>query len=636
MGRRLLHHGAAAAVAAAALADAYAIAAVPVEGILGETVVLVDEHTSYSPPARGEEVRLIGLVESGATGPWPDAWYAVLPANAPPAMLARTVANAFADLEAAAETAKLERDLSELNAVGIRLSSEQDPRVLFETILSTARGITSSDAGSLYLVEGGADGTTHLRFALAQNDSVAMPFSTVTLPLTQGSVVGHVALTGQIVNLEDAYLPPPGSPFTINRWFDEQTGYRTKSMLVVPMHTPQGETIGALQLINCKPEWEGPLPTDADVERHVRPYTAHQEKLASSLASQAAVAVHNRRLYLSIHDLFEGFVKASVTAIEVRDPTTSGHSFRVAELAGCLAEIVNRCTTGPYAGVRFSANAMMELRYASLLHDFGKVGVREHVLVKAKKLYPPQLERIRYRVELLKRDLSLRAAQTKLTLALDGSREAYHAEALRVEAELRAALGELDRQLDLIATANEPTPSGAAFAAEIMSLAARTWADAEGAARTVLTPDEARILAIPRGTLTDQERRDIEKHVVHTYHFLKQIPWTPELRSVPEIAGSHHEKLNGRGYPKAADAAHIPVQSRMMTIADIYDALTASDRPYKKALPTEEALAILDAERRAGAIDAALLDLFIEGRVFESVSSSHAVTQSTSKAGANA
>ena len=541
----------------------------------------------------------------------------MLPLGAPAAMLARAVAAAFADLDAAAERARLERDLSELNAIGIRLSVESNPRFLIETILSKAREITTSDAGSLYIVEERGE-SRHLRFALAQNDSVVVPFRTATLPLTDESIAGHVALTGRLVNLADAYAPPADSPFTINRWFDEQAGYRTKSMLVVPMRTPQGETIGALQLINCKDDWGARLAGPADVERHVRPYGPRHEKLAGSLASQAAVAIYNRRLYLSIRELFEGFVKASVTAIEARDPTTSGHSFRVADLTVALAETVDRCDTGPYRAVKFRDEEMMELRYASLLHDFGKVGVREHVLVKAKKLYPADLERIRHRVELLKRDLALRAARAKIDMAR-GRGAGYAAQAARLDADLAAALAELDRQLDLVGMANEPSVQPQAFTAEIMKLAARTWEDAEGAPRTVLTPEEARVLSIQRGSLTDEERVAIQEHVVHTFQFLAQIPWTRELRRVPEIARSHHEKLDGTGYPSGARAEAIPVQSRMMTIADIYDALTAADRPYKKALRAEEALAILDAERRAGALDSALLDLFIEARVFERV-----------------
>jgi HD-GYP domain-containing protein (c-di-GMP phosphodiesterase class II) len=508
--------------------------------------------------------------------------------------------------------------LAELNAIGIRLSAEANPRFLLETILSKAREITTSDAGSVYIVDQtGGDGA-HLRFALAQNDSVNVPFRAATLPLTDESVAGHVALTGRIVNLIDAYSPPPDSPFTINRSFDEQARYRTKSMLVVPMRTPQGETIGALQLINCKGDWRGQLGGADDVERHVRPYGPRHEKLAGSLASQAAVAIHNRRLYLSIRDLFEGFVKASVSAIEARDPTTSGHSFRVAELTVALAEVVDRCDTGPYADLRLGPDEMMELRYASLLHDFGKVGVREHVLVKSKKLYPADLDAIRHRVELLKRELALRTARAKLDAAM-AKRTDYADIAARLDAELATALADLDRHLDLIIIANEPSVQARELDSDIAAIAARVWPDADGTPRAILTPDEARVLAIPRGSLTESERRDIQDHVVHTFDFLRRIPWTKELRRVPDIAGAHHEKLDGTGYPNGARADEIPVQSRMMAIADIYDALTAQDRPYKKAVRSEEALAILDAERRAGALDSALLDLFISARIFDRV-----------------
>jgi HD-GYP domain-containing protein (c-di-GMP phosphodiesterase class II) len=613
--RRLVLHDADPAVAAVAatLRDTYDVRPLG-EAPADDAVILV------TPPAPGpasDAVRLLGLVPAADAGPWPPSWHAVLPLAAPAAMLAHAVAAAFADLDAAAERARLERDLAELHAIGIRLSAESNPRFLLETILSKAREITTSDAGSLYIIEERGE-APFLRFALAQNDSVAVPFRAATLPLTDASIAGHVALTGEVINLADAYAPPADAPFSINRRFDEEAGYRTKSMLVVPMRTPQGQTIGALQLINCKDDPDARLTGPADVERHVRSYGPRHEKLAGSLASQAAVAIYNRRLYLSIRELFEGFVKASVTAIEARDPSTSGHSFRVADLTVALAEVVDRCDTGPYRDLKFRDDEVMELRYASLLHDFGKVGVREHVLVKAKKLYPGDLERIRHRVELLKRDLSLRTARAKLDRALaHGADFAEHA--ARLDAELAAALAELDRQLDLIGVANEPTVQAQAFMGEILRLASRTWEDADGRPRTVLTPDEARVLAIPRGSLTDEEREAIQQHVVHTFQFLTQIPWTKELRRVPEIARAHHEKLDGSGYPYGARADQIPVQSRMMAIADIYDALTASDRPYKKALRAEEALTILDAERRAGALDSALLDLFFEARLFERV-----------------
>jgi HD-GYP domain-containing protein (c-di-GMP phosphodiesterase class II) len=607
MRRQLLYDRASPAATAAATLLRERFDVRPLEGSPpAETVVLVDASDTG---VGYERVRTIGVVDSTA-GPWPVAWYSVVPVGAGAAMLARAVDNAFDDLDAAASRARLERELSELNAIGIRLSSERDPAALLETILTKARGITSSDAGSLYLVEEEGREPPRLRFALTQNDSVDVPFTSVTLPLTPDSVAGYVALTGTIVNLEDAYATPPGSPFKINRWFDEHSGYRTRSMLVVPMRTPQGETIGALQLINCKGEYAGPLVGEAGVERHVRRFDARHEKLAGSLASQAAVAVHNSRLYESVHRLFEGFVKASVIAIESRDPTTFGHSFRVADLTVGLAEVVDRVDAGAYRTIRFGLEEMRELRYASLLHDFGKVGVREHVLVKSKKLYPVDLDRIRHRVELLKRDLELRAMRTKLDLVLDGGRAGLAAQAAHLDAELAAALAELDQHLGLVVLANEPTVlPDRDFTPDLMRLTTRA----------IITAEEAHVLAIPRGSLTELERLDIQAHVVHTFQFLAEIPWTRELKRVPEIARSHHEKLDGSGYPYGIRAEGIPLQSRMMAISDIYDALTSTDRPYKKAVRAEEALDILDAERRAGALDSALLDLFIEARVYERI-----------------
>ena len=540
-----------------------------------------------------------------------------MPAGAARPLLERAVANAFADLDAAAERARLERELGELNAIGIQLSAERNLDVLLETILTKAREITRSDAGSLYLVEEAPDGAPRLRFALAQNESVEIPFRAATLPLNGQSVAGHVALTGTIVNLADAYEPPPGSPFQINRWFDEHSRYRTKSMLVVPMRTPQGEMLGALQLINCKPEGIGPLRSPEEAERHVRAYGERHERLAGSLASQAAVALANRRLYESISQLFEGFVKASVTAIESRDPTTFGHSFRVADLTVGLAEAMDRADSGPYRNVRFAAEELRELRYAALLHDFGKVGVREHVLVKSKKLYPADLERIRQRIELLMRDLELGVTRRKLDWAVRRGKDGFAQQAARLDDELAAAIAELDEALDVIVTVNEPSVRPQDFTAQLLRITARGWQDHRGRLRTVLTPEEASILAITKGSLTEAERREIQQHVVHTFQFLAQIPWTREFRRIPEIARSHHEKLDGSGYPFGFRGEQIPVQSRMMTIADIYDALTATDRPYKKAVRVEEALDTLREEQRAGALDGSLLDLFIDARVFE-------------------
>ena len=615
MPRRVLFDAGApaAASAAATLADEYDVQPWAADGG-AESVVLTG---AGGTAAAAERTRLIGIVDAAAPGPWPATWYGLVPAGAARPLLARAVANAFADLDAAAERARLERELGELNAIGIQLSAERNLDVLLETILTKAREITRSDAGSLYLVEEAPDGASRLRFALAQNESVEIPFRAATLPLNGQSVAGHVALTGTIVNLADAYEPPPGSPFQINRWFDEHSRYRTKSMLVVPMRTPQGEMLGALQLINCKPEGIGPLRSPEEAERHVRAYGERHERLAGSLASQAAVALANRRLYESISQLFEGFVKASVTAIESRDPTTFGHSFRVADLTVGLAEAMDRADSGPYRDVRFAAEELRELRYAALLHDFGKVGVREHVLVKSKKLYPADLERIRQRIELLMRDLELGVTRRKLDWAVRRGKDGFAQQAARLDDELAAAIAELDEALDVIVTVNEPSVRPQDFTGQLLRITARSWQDHRGRLRTVLTPEEASILAITKGSLTDAERREIQQHVVHTFQFLAQIPWTREFRRIPEIARSHHEKLDGSGYPFGARGEQIPVQSRMMTIADIYDALTATDRPYKKAVRVEEALDTLREEQRAGALDGSLLDLFFDARIFE-------------------
>jgi HD-GYP domain-containing protein (c-di-GMP phosphodiesterase class II) len=500
------------------------------------------------------------------------------------------------------ELERLARELEELNRIGAALSQERDVDRLLDLILTKAREITSSDAGSLYLVE--PDGSS-LRFVIAQNASIDVPFRSTTLELTDRSIAGYVALRGEPIRLDDAYSIPAGVPLAFDRRFDAATGYRTCSVLAVPMRTPTGVTIGVLQLIN------------ATTDGHVAPYTDRQQELALSLASQAAVAVENRRLYGEIQDLFEGFVRASVVAIESRDPATSGHSFRVANLTVALAEAADRADGGPFTNLRFTREEMRTIRYASLLHDFGKVGVREDVLVKVKKLYPAQLELVRERFALARRSREVASLQQRLDYLLANGRDAYIDRLPLFESAFSEDVDELERYLASVEAANEPSLIGDDRFERLREIAAVEFVDPGGAARTLLAEDEVRLLSIRKGSLSDTERVQIESHVVHTYQFLTQIPWTKEIGRIPAIAVGHHEKLNGLGYPNRLSAPDIPVQTRMMTISDIFDALSAADRPYKKAVPIERALDILDFAVKDGEIDADLFRLFVEARIFD-------------------
>jgi len=348
----------------------------------------------------------------------------------------------------------------------------------------------------------------------------------------------------------------------------------------------------------------------------VCPFPERAVRLGLSLASQAAVAYENSTLYRDIENLFDGFVNAAVKAIEQRDPTTSGHSQRVCEMTVALAEAVDREPRGPYGDLRFSREQIKELRYAALLHDFGKVGVREEVLVKAKKLYPLQFVGVLDRFDYIRRDIEARTAEQKVEALLSLSRKKA-AERLRMlDEESHRLRGELDRFAEFIAKANEPTILPSWDFEFLTEIAQKTYRDARGTERPYLLAEEVRLLSIPRGSLDADERRQIESHVVHSFNFLAQIPWTPEFRAIPEIARAHHEKVNGKGYPFGLNSGQIPVQAKMMTICDIFDALSASDRPYKRAVPTDRALDILKLCVRDEEIDAELFRVFLDARVY--------------------
>src|ERR1700677_2758606 len=551
--------------------------------------------------------------------------FAFLPSNAPRNIVEKTLEAAFENIDlverdrAGRRTVKTwEREREELNEIGVALSSQREIGALLTLILSKTREITAADAGSLYLVEQDSQGQ-HLRFMLTQNDSLEFPYQEFVLPMAENSMAGYTALRGEVLNFPDAYKIPAGHPFRFNNSYDRDSGYHTRSLLTLPMRNAKGEVLGVLQLINCKRNRAARLLSAKDVAKYVQPFRERSVRLALSLASQAAVAYENRKLYNEIETLLEGFVSAAVTAIEQRDPTTSGHSLRVSAYTQSLAAAVNATSSGPYAGTFFDAEQLKEIRYAALLHDFGKVGVREEVLVKAKKLYPLQLDVLRQRFDYIRKETEAGNVRRKLQVYLEHDRGDALSEIARLSEDFDQRLKRIEEYLQFIIEANEPTLLEQHQFQKLREISQQSFLDPRGIERPYLNPGEIKLLSIPKGSLDPSERLEIESHVIHTFNFLSQIPWTKSLQKVPEIARAHHEKLNGTGYPYKLRGDQIPLPTKMMTICDIFDALTASDRPYKRAVPIPRALSILEDCVRASELDPDLFRVFHEEKIYERV-----------------
>ncbi len=463
------------------------------------------------------------------------------------------------------------RKLQSILDVAKAMTAERQLDRLLALVVAEAAKVADADRCSLFLVD---------RERGELWSKVAQGSGEIRFPLGAG-IAGAVARTGQAVRIGDAY-----SDGRFNPSVDQHTGYRTRTILAVPMQNTRGEVVGVLQALNRK---DGAFGEE-------------DEELLGALAGPAASAIENAMLNEEIERLFESFVQAAVIAIEQRDPTTAGHSGRVATLTLALARALEKAPPPQYAGIKFDEEALRELRYAALLHDFGKVGVREHVLVKSEKLTATELEVVRTRFDLARATTE----NERLRARLEG----------RPDAEIAERARELDSLWEVVLASNRPTILPAEASARLAVAAGCIFEDSRGEMRPLLEATELACLSIPRGSLSEAERKEVEGHVGHTYRFLGEIPWTRALRRIPEIAYGHHEKLDGRGYPRGVNAAVIPLETRMMTIADIYDALTASDRPYKKALPPEKALDILAEEARRGQLDAPLLKVFVEAGVW--------------------
>jgi HD-GYP domain-containing protein (c-di-GMP phosphodiesterase class II) len=509
------------------------------------------------------------------------------------------------------------RRLEQLNAIGAALSKERDINRLLESILIAAKTITHADGGTLYRMT--EDGQA-LRFEILRTDSlhIAMggttgqPINFPSLPLTNergehndSMVAAYAAIHDKTVSIADAYTEA-GFDFSGTRSFDERTGYRSQSFLTVPMKNHEGEIIGVLQLINAQDP----------ATRQVTPFSTADQSLAESLASQAAIALTNRLLITQLEELFEAFINLINLAIDEKSPYTGGHCQRVPALTMMLAEGVNATTDGPLGSFRMDERDRYELKIAGLLHDCGKVTTPVHVVDKATKLQTlfDRIHLIDTRFEVLKRDAEISALRKQLELRKEVDAEAdaqiwqaYHEE-VRILDEDREFLrktntgGEAMKETDLQRVRD--IGSG------------RKWRNVDAVETEFLTADEVVNLTIRAGTLTLKERDIINHHIVATIRMLEQLPWPKHLTKVPEYAGGHHERMDGKGYPKGLTREQMSLQARMMGIADIFEALTARDRPYKQGMKLSQAMGIMANFKKGGHIDPDLFDVFVRQGVY--------------------
>ena len=459
---------------------------------------------------------------------------------------------------------------------------------LLGTMLTRIRNMLDADAGSIFIYDSETD---ELIFKYTQNDSLDLPFNSFRMVANEKSIAGYCAVRNTVINLANVYDLDPKFPFAFNPAFDKMSGYKTVSMLVFPINDINGRLIGVLQLINkrCK---DGRINPDTAAEI-VIPFTQEDEITAHSLSGIVGMALENALLYDSIEQMWAGFIEACMTAIDSRDPVTGGHSQRVTDYTMVTAEAMSEDDVN-FPDFKLSPEELRCLKYSCMLHDFGKLVISENVLQKANKLYPGMLEVIEFRFGTAKAMAKLKGAPQE-------------------------EIDELGRLLGMVQKANIPTVLDDDTSGGLDKCLHYEFEDYDGNKHMLLTEKEYDYLAIKRGSLTEDERHIIQSHANHTFDFLIKIPWTNELKLIPVVAALHHERIDGKGYPFGLAGDQIHMQGRIMAVADIFDALTAADRPYKKAMPVEKACAILKEEAERRALDRRVVDYFVDNALYESV-----------------
>ncbi len=503
--------------------------------------------------------------------------------------------------------------LAQLVSIGIELSSQKDLGDLLNRILEAAQRLTRADGGTIYLTR-----EQRLEFAIIRNTTLgihqggrggdALAHEPIPLYTPDGSpnlstIAASAALFGMTINIEDAYNASEYD-FSGTHRFDERNGYRSRSFLTVPMRDHEENVIGVLQLINAM-----------DAAGSIIPFNQDDQVLVESLSSQAAVVITNRRLIERLEELFVAFTKVISNALDEKSPYTHGHCQRVPVLTMLLADAVHDNGQGPLRDFHLSEKDRRELEIAALLHDCGKITTPVHVVDKATKLEAlyDRIDLIDTRFEILKRDARIRLLEARLDHP-----ELTPAAVQALEQEYTDFCQELDASRVFLREANIGGEfMSAEKQARVHAMAAvYHWWNATGDRVPLLTEEETAKLCIPKGTLSEDERQIINQHIVSTINMLEALPWPKHLRNVPEFAGGHHERMDGKGYPKGLTREQMSIQARIMGIADIFEALTASDRPYKPGMTLSHSLAILGRMKLDQHIDPDLFDIFVREKVY--------------------